>query len=158
MFSLSAKDKRFLRFVFVPAARYPADPRAVFVLGASVLAGVTAIVVQSSPPTLEALLPRWGVILWGISLVFGSALTLFGMALKGPDGIQLEQLGSVILGVATAYYAVLVLFTVGTPAIMPVSITLAWGIACLLRAGQLQALLKRAINAVEEDRSGGLET
>lgn len=153
----SAPKRRFLRLVFLPAARYPADPRAIFVLAASILAGATAIVIHSTPPNLEALLPRWGVVLWGIFLVFGSALTLFGMALQGPNGIQLEQLGSVILGIATVYYATLVLFSVGTPAITPVSITLSWGIACLLRAAQLQALLGRAIRTAEADRSGGQE-
>jgi hypothetical protein len=154
---LSAPKRRFLRLVFLPAARYPADPRAIFVLAASVLAGITAIAIQSTPPSLEALLPRWGVVLWGIFLVFGSALTLFGMSRQGLNGIQLEQIGSTILGIATVYYATLVLFSVGTPALMPVGLTLSWGLACLLRAAQLQALLGRAIRAVENEHPGGHE-
>lgn len=129
---------------FKPAARYPADPRAIFILALSVFSGLTALVIDVAPESLEAVLPRWGVVLWGAILCIGSAITLLGMMRQTVGGIVTEQVGSVMVGVATVYYSTLVFATLGGSAIQTVGIIMAWGIACFIRWGQLQSLLHDA--------------
>ena len=129
------------RFIFKPAARYPADPRAVFILALSVFSGFGAIIADAAPETLEATLPRWGVILWGALLVGGSLATLGGMLFQSVNGIIIEQIGSVAVGATTVFYSVLALYVIGQSAIQPVGIILAWGLSCFIRWIQLQALI-----------------
>lgn len=126
---------------FKPAARYPADPRAVFILALSSFAGLTALALQAAPESLEAVLPRWGVILWGVLLSLGSIVTLGGMSRQTVNGIIIEQIGSVMVGVTTVYWSVLAIRILGSSVLQDVAIILAWGMACLWRWGQLQALI-----------------
>lgn len=138
---------------FKPAARYPADPRAVFILALSVFSGLTALALDAAPQSLEALLPHWGVVTWGALLSGGSALALAGMALQSVNGIILEQIGSVVVGSATVFYSVLVLFVFGTDGVLPVGIILAWGLACFVRWVQLQKLLNGAFRQKIRDEA-----
>jgi hypothetical protein len=130
-----------MRAFFKPAARYPADPRAVFILALSVFSGLTAVALGAAPETLDALLPDWGVAMWGILLTLGSAITLVGMAFQSLNGILIEQIGSVIVGAAALYYSGLAFFTLGGDALQVVGIVAAWGLACFVRWIQLQALI-----------------
>lgn len=124
-----------------PAVRYPADPRAVFILALSVFSGVGTLLAQAGPGTLEAVLPRWGVIVWGVTLALGSFVALAGLSRDTDNGIIAEQIGSVMVGVACIYYSAIALYTVGVTAFQVVGIVLAWGLACLLRWYQLQLLI-----------------
>lgn len=136
--------------IFKPAARYPADPRAVFILALSVFAGLTAIALQIAPESLEALLPKWGVVTWGVILTGGSAITLGGMAFQTVNGIIAEQIGSAMVGAATIFYSGLILYMVGLSALQNVAIILAWGLACFLRWVQLQILIHSAVKRAEK--------
>jgi hypothetical protein len=131
--------------IFKPAARYPADPRAVFILALSVFSGLTSLALQVAPNSLEALLPTWGVFTWGALLTVGSALTLIGMLFQSINGIIAEQIGSVMVGATTIFYSGLVFWVVGSEAIQTVGIIMAWGIACFIRWGQLQVLIHDAL-------------
>lgn len=128
--------------IFKPAARYPADPRAVFVLAVSVFSGITAFALEVAPPSLEASMPTWGVYTWGITLALGSAITLVGMLFQSLNGIITEQVGNVMVGAATIFYSTIAFMFTGAAAIQSVGIILAWGVACLLRWGQLQMLIE----------------
>lgn len=136
--------------IFRPAARYPADPRAVFILVLSVFSGLTAIALSAAPATLDALLPRWGVMLWGFLLMAGSAVTLIGMAVQSDNGILTEQVGSVMVGVTTIYYSILAFYVIGPSAVQVVGIVLAWGLSCFARWAQLQALVRNAIQDIQD--------
>lgn len=138
--------------LFKPAARYPADPRAVFILALSVFSGITALALEAAPDSLNILLPHWGVVLWGALLMFGSATTLIGMARQTDTGIIVEQVGSVIVGVTTVYYSVIAFWFVGVDALQNVGIILAWGLACLVRWAQLQALINQVAHEAAEHR------
>ncbi len=129
---------------FKPAARYPADPRVVFILALSVFSGLTSLAVDSAPQSLEAELPGWAVTLWGVILVAGSAITIFGIARNTFNGIIAEQIGSVMVAVATVFYSVVALMVVGLGAFSIIGVILAWGLACGWRWFQLQALIKNA--------------
>jgi hypothetical protein len=131
--------------IFRAAARYPVDPRVVFVLALSVFSGVTALALKVGPDSLESLIPRWGVLLWGTMLALGSAVTLIGMAFQTAWGVILEQIGSMIVGVTAIFYSVLAIVVVGPGLMQTAGIILAWGVACLIRWGQLQTLIHSAI-------------
>lgn len=131
--------------IFKPAARYPADPRAVFILALSVFSGITTLALKAAPESLEAVLPQWGVILWSVMLTLGSILTLTGMIFQSLNGIILEQVGSVTVGATTVFYSGLALWVIGPQAFQTVSIILAWGVACFVRWIQLQVLIHNAL-------------
>lgn len=137
--------------IFKPAARYPADPRAVFILALSVFTALLALAFNFAPGSLESALPRWGVVVWGAVLGTGSVVTLAGMARQTINGIIAEQVGSIMVGVTTIYYAILAFTTVGFEAIQIVGIILAWGLACIVRWGQLQALLIQTAHRVQRE-------
>jgi hypothetical protein len=142
-------SRRLKRFLIKPAARYPADPRAVFILALSVFSGLTALALGAAPNTLNELLPAWGIFVWGGVLTVGSAVTLTGMFFQNLNGILAEQIGSVMVGVATLFYSTLAFYVVGISAIQVVGIIMAWGLACLVRWGQLQALIQDGIEKAE---------
>lgn len=130
--------------IFQPAARYPADPRAVFVLALSVFSGLTSLAVEAAPDTLEAVLPHWAVIFWGVCLCLGSAVTLGGMARQTINGIVTEQVGSVMVGVAALFYSAVAFKFVGADGLLSLGIIAGWGVACLIRWLQLQILINSA--------------
>lgn len=131
--------------MFKPAARYPADPRAVFILALSVFSGLTTLALGAAPDSLNALLPHWAVTMWSVLLVLGSATTLIGMAFQSINGIVTEQVGSVTVGVTATFYAGIALESAGTDSLIGIGIILAWGLACLARWAQLQVLINSAL-------------
>lgn len=127
-----------------PAARYPADPRAVFILALSVFSGLATLAIKAAPESLNSVLPYWSVVLWSILLTGGSAITLIGMAFQSLNGIILEQVGSVAIAATTIFYSVVAFWVVGDSALQSVGLILTWGLACGLRWAQLQALIRNA--------------
>lgn len=137
--------KRIVKTMLKPAARYPADPRAVFILALSVFSGFTAVLLDRAPDSLNSLMPSWAVIAWGILLASGSAVTLLGMALQSINGIIIEQVGSVMVAATTIFYATIGFWQIGLDALQGIGIILAWGLSCALRWFQLQALINDAV-------------
>lgn len=130
--------------IFKPAARYPADPRAVFILALCVFSGVIALALGAKPGSLEEVLPGWAVFVWGASLVAGSATALAGMAFQSVNGIITEQVGSMTVAMATIFYSIVMVWVAGSSAYFSAMIILGWGIACFLRWVQLQILIETA--------------
>ena len=127
--------------IFSPASRFPADPRAVFVLAFSVFVGVIALAIKAQPGTLREAMPDWGVYAWGALLVLGSAIALIGMWIQSVNGIITEQVGSAMVSVAALFYSILMVIIAGDQALVSAGIVFAWGIACALRYFQLQILI-----------------
>lgn len=136
--------------IFKPAARYPADPRAVFILALSVFSGLTALVLEQAPDSLLSVLPRWAVVTWGVMLTLGSLITLVGMKYQSVNGILAEQFGSALVAATTIFYSGVVFVVVGGAGIQTVGIILAWGLACTLRWIQLQVLIHNGIKRAEK--------
>ena len=132
------------RMIFKPAARYPADPRAVFILALSVFSGITALALNLAPGSLEQLMPTWAVVAWGALLTLGSAITLLGMLRQTVTGIILEQVGCIMVAATTVFYSGVVFYELGSQALQSVGIILAWGLSCVLRYVQLQILINNA--------------
>lgn len=130
--------------IFKPAARYPADPRAVFILALSVFSGITALALDVAPGTLNAAVPYWAVIGWGILLTLGSAITLAGMLWQSVTGIITEQVGCIMVAATTIFYSGVAFSEVGAEALQNIGIILAWGLSCILRWVQLQVLINNA--------------
>lgn len=136
--------------IFKPAARYPADPRAVFILALSVFSGITALALNAAPDTLNATLPPWAVFGWGLLLAGGSATALVGMLRQTIGGIILEQVGCVMVAATTVFYSGIVFWLLGFAAVQSVGIILAWGLSCGLRWIQLQVLINNAASRAKK--------
>lgn len=141
-----------MRNFSTPAVRYPPDPRALFVLLLCVVVGVPLIFANATPSSIVSQLDDPLVVAWGIMLSGGSLLTLVGAIRQTPGGVVLEQVGSVALGVACLLYAGAIWVAVGTPGLVPMAITSAFGAASLWRWGQLQAYLHATEKLAEEIR------
>lgn len=139
------------------ASRYPVDPRAVFILGLCVVAGFPLIVLGADPSSIEALMPRWAVALWGFALVGGAITTLIGMSRQTIDGVITEQVGSITTGVATLVYGAAILLMAGQEAIVPAAITFGFGLSCFWRWGQLQVWLMQQSTVVDAVREGEVD-
>ena len=137
------------------ATRYPTDPRAVFVLALAVVSGLPLILGVAEPGTMQALLPKWAVILWGVALVVGSGMTLAGMSRQTIDGIITEQVGSVATGFATLIYGTGLILVGGWEATVPAAFIFGFGLSCFWRWGQLQVLLSESQVIVDQAREGG---
>jgi hypothetical protein len=130
---------------FKPAARSPADPPDVYTLMLSVFSGLTALALGAAPESLESAMPKWAVLTWSVVLCLGSVIALFGVARQTVTGIIAEQVGSVMVGVTAIFYPVVAIYTLGWGTVQVVGVIFAWGVACLWRWGQLQALLNNAV-------------
>lgn len=139
-----------LRSFTTPAARYPADPRAVFVLSLCVAAGIPLVFADATPGSIAAQLDRPWVITWGAMLTIGALVNLIGTLKSDVNGIILEQIGSVAVGGATVLYAGAIFVQVHWQGSVPAAIVLGLGMSCFWRWGQLQALLHKAETAATE--------
>lgn len=130
--------------MFKPASRYPVDPRATFMLALSVMSGISSLAVAEAPNSLQAALPEWAVLIWGVLLIVGAVTALTGMLFKGVGGVITEQVGNMTVAATTLFYSSVAIMVVGPSAIFPVGIIAAWGLACFMRWLQLQLLINSA--------------
>lgn len=130
--------------MFKPASRYPVDPRATFMLALSVMSGISSLAIAAAPASLEAALPEWAVLIWGVMLIAGSVTALVGMVFKGVGGVITEQVGNMTVSVTTLFYASIAIMVVGPSAAYPAGLIAAWGAACFVRWLQLQLLIRSA--------------
>lgn len=136
-----------------PAARYPPDPRALFVLGLCVFVGVPLIFANATPGTIASKLDATWVVVWGVMLSAGSLVTLMGVVRQSINGILFEQVGSVAVGFACLIYATAIWLSVQWSGAVPSVIVLGWGLSCFWRWYQLQRLMVNTEKAVHEIRA-----
>lgn len=127
-----------------PAARYPADPRVIFILIACMVSGIAFIAGGATPGTVESKLDKGWIIVWGLMIGLGGLVTLAGTVRLDVTGIVWEQVGSLALFGGTLVYAVAVWSTVGQSGLYPGLFQLSFGVASLWRWGQLQSHLLEA--------------
>jgi len=126
----------------------------VFVLVLAVVSGLPLLIAHVAPGTVEAIMPLWGVILWGWSLVLGSIVTLVAMTRQNTNGIIAEQVGSIIVGFSTVIYGACIALVGGAEASLAASITIGFGFSCFYRWLQLQSLLAQGQHVVDAVRRG----
>ena len=135
-----------------PAARYPADPRAVFILTLCVFSGIPLVLGHATPGTINSQLDKYQVVTWGVLLVLGAACTLIGTFNMSVNGIIVEQVGSIAVGGACLIYAAAIQAQIGLGGTVPALFVFGFGVACLWRWGQLQALLLRSERTAKKRR------
>jgi hypothetical protein len=141
-----------LRSITTPAARYPPDPRAVFILSLCIVSGFPLIFANATPGSIASQLDQVWVVIWGVMLTAGALTNLIGTLRADVNGIILEQIGSVAVGGATVVYAGAIIAQVGWQGTVPVAIVLGLGLSCFWRWGQLQALMHKAEQVATEVR------
>jgi sugar phosphate permease len=100
-----------------------------------------------APDSIEASLPRWAAVGWGIGILLGPLVTLVGIFWPGrraSDGLITEQVGQGITGTVAAYYAVVLLTYAWPAAVFSAFIVLAFGAARVWRFFQIQKILRAA--------------
>lgn len=142
--------RRAVRNFGTPAARYPADPRAVFVLAACVVSGVASLTTGATPGSIqEQLDPVW-IVAWGAMIGLGGLVTLVGTFKLNANGVILEQVGCTIVACATGVFAAAAWLTAGQTALYAGLFQLMFGVACLWRAGQLQGLINQSVRRAQD--------
>lgn len=127
----------------MPSLKTNTDPRAVFILTLCIVTGLPLIAGIVQPGSFEELLPSIIVRLWGISLVLGCGVTLFGMSRNSKlYGMQMEQVGSVAVAAVSLFYATAVFIVAGSSGITAAGFIIGWAISCLYRYWQLEHLIR----------------
>lgn len=142
-----------MRGMFAPAVRYPADPRVVFVLLLCTFSGIASLIVREGPETLEAQVPEAAVTCWSILLAVGCLATLIGVLKDDADGVFLEQIGSIVVGVTTIFYSGIAVGTAGLGSLQPIGFIFAFGLACVLRWIQLLLLVHLATKGMVQENT-----
>lgn len=140
------------RSITAPAVRYPPDPRALFLLVMCVISGVPLIFADAAPRSVVAQLDDPWVVAWGVLLVGGAAVTLWGALRQTVNGVIAEQVGSVGLGAACLIFAVAVFGYTGWSGSVAGLLILGFGIASLWRFGQLVGYLRAVEHIAQEIR------
>jgi len=101
------------------------------------------------PGSLRGQLPEWAARTWAVTLMVGAATALVGLAWRRPKatrlsvtGLSLEQIGLVTTGCATVFYSAAALLAAGLTAIVPVGVTLAFGLASFAQALKIERVLR----------------
>lgn len=144
-----------LRGFTTPAARYPPDPRAVFILALCVVSGIPLIFADATPGSINNQLDQAWVVIWGVMLAAGALVNLIGTLKLDVNGVILEQIGSVAVGGASFLYSAAIFTTVQWKGFVPAAIIFGLGLSCFWRYGQLQALLRRAEKAASDAKLDG---
>ncbi len=141
------------------AGRHPFQT---YILFLCVLSGVPLLFGEEPAARVEALLPSWIALTWAVCLVLGSVLSLLGSYWPRKNyatALTLERIGLDIVGPAALLYATLLAVFAATSdggiwgSTVAVAVVGGFGLACLMRAGDLGAIIMRAIPDGDEDTS-----
>lgn len=120
-----------------PPVRHPMQ---VFLMAASVQAGVAGMVLTGATPSLAAVIDRPLLAVWYVVLIVGGLMGLLSAWLVRRDGMWsmlLERLALSVVGPLSILYAVIVLKFNGTAAAYTFSMGVGFGLACIARAYQV---------------------
>lgn len=111
----------------VPPSRHPFQ---FWVLAACVLSGIQIMIGSGRPTTMEAVLPDYMVVIWGITLLISGGLGI--VAGWWPDritGLLLERIALGTLCGVSAIYGVVVASQAGGPAVVTSSFQISVSVA-----------------------------
>ena len=120
-------------------------PFELFILYLCVVSSIPTILgLSPEPGSVEDALPAWLATTWSWTLFLGSVITVAGIYWKNrASGLIAEQLGLLVTGVAAIIYVGCALTIVGSAVQQPAGIIAGFGIACLLRAHDLQGTIDK---------------
>lgn len=133
-----------------PATR---NPDTVFLIALCLVAGLSQVLSGTEPGTVDALVPTWMALTWGIALIVGATLILVGVFWpQQGTGQLIELVGRSIYGPAALAYAVAI-YAAADKGFMVAALGAApfvgFAVACLVRVWQI---VRRAEHSLKQMR------
>jgi len=114
------------------------------------LSGTTYVLGNVPAAAIDRNLPNVLIRAWGLSLMLGGFLVIFGIARTQPI---LQRAGYSLLAPTSIVYAILLIVYVGLPSVFSVLIIIGFASACLIRDYMVKMSTK-AIRQVFKDHGG----
>jgi hypothetical protein len=133
------------------AGRHPFQT---FLLLLCAVSGLPLLFGVETAGSVEALLPDWAALSWGLCLSVGSLFGLAGTHWKSgheATALTIERIGLLIVGASALLYAVLVALYIGVSGTVTVLILLAFGIAAISRARDIESIIVLAAEKKHDD-------
>lgn len=122
----------------------PVNPFEVWLLTACVIQGLVVLTHTARPPSVQALLPPWLRLLWGVLLLVGGVLSVAGLYWPDPfTGIEIKRVGLVLAAAGVLAYGV-ALLAVGPNGYLAAATNIAFAFACAVRVYQVSQALTAA--------------
>lgn len=144
-----------------PPVRHPHE---VFLMAASVLAGVMGLAAGVRPDSINAAVPFAFVIAWQVTLVICGTCTLLAAWFAKRDALWsllLERIGCAGVGIFALLYAATIAMRHPDTGLYSICFIAGYGIACLVRWRQVQITLsvarhlrRRAQEVIDEVEGG----
>lgn len=127
------------------AGRHPFQT---FMLGLCVISGIPLLAGRETAGSIDATLPDWLAVGWGICLFGGAVTALVGTYWRGEidTALMLERMGLDLTGTAAVCYTAAILIVASIPGVVAAAIVLGFATACLRRARDVAAMFVRAKN------------
>jgi hypothetical protein len=112
----------------------------VFLSGLCALSAIPLLLGETSAQSVEAILPRWIVFCWALTLLWGPVLTVsglyMGIRLSYPDRLfwqRLEAWGLSMLAYVGYLYSLCIFLFLGVDSLVAAAIILGFGMTCHFR-------------------------
>lgn len=128
------------------AGRHPFQT---YLLVLCVVSGVPLIFGRVPAASVEALLPEWVAVSWGVSLTGGALLGLIGSYWPRENyatALTVERIGLTLTGPAALLYATAIFLITGIDGFIAVGIVAGFGAACIKRGRDIGVIIARAIS------------
>lgn len=126
------------------------NPDTVFLFGLCILAGAGQAAAGAPPGSVEALLPPWAALGWGLTLMLGGLLVLWGTLDRNAErGEAVELVGRALFGPLALSYGVALLGHQSRQgvesALLAAAPFVGFSLTCLWRAFQIVRRRNRAV-------------
>jgi hypothetical protein len=119
-------------WVLIRDARHPFET---IFFAASLLSGISGLILPPSNPALALLLPRWEVLAWNTGMIAGGLLGLAAVAGKFPTSLLIERAALLLFtGLLICQGAAITVLAAFNPSSL---LLFGFGAACLVRVVQI---------------------
>lgn len=121
-------------------------PFQTFMLVFVVASSVPLVVGRVTAGSMEATMPRWAVLTWGLALLGGACVALIGSFWRGKydTALLLERMGLDVTGFAAVVYGFVICAVAGWDGLLAAAITFSFGLSSLIRARDIARIFARA--------------
>lgn len=131
-------------------ARHPFE---VFTLFLAFVSGLPLLFGEAKPGSIVEALGPVAENIWAGLLSVGAGVALYGVWMRNRvNGILVEQVGLVGIGMALLYYAAVIGVVQGFPGILPIAIIGGFGASCLWRWVQLEKMIREARRLADQNQ------
>jgi hypothetical protein len=115
------------------------DPMELMLLGLCLLAGLSSLLGNDPPNSVEQTMPGWLVVCWNVALTAAGLVGVVGNGWPGQfgTGLLLRIAGLLIASGPAAAYGVAALSFAGAVALFPAGLVLAFAVACVWKTRHL---------------------